>query len=96
MKTKHLLLALLGLSTLSSPLSTLAQGTAFTYQGRLNHNDSPANGSYDLEFSIFSAPAGGDEVGKLLRIFLASYFWPQCRRKVSGTLPALPSYFVAE
>jgi hypothetical protein len=24
-----------------------AQGTAFTYQGRLNNNDAPANGSYD-------------------------------------------------
>ncbi len=66
MKTKHLLLALLGLSTLSSPLSTLAQGTAFTYQGRLNHNDSPANGSYDFQFKLFDALAGGNQVGPLV------------------------------
>jgi len=35
-----------------------AQGTAFTYQGRLNINGSPANGSYDLSFSIYNAPIG--------------------------------------
>jgi hypothetical protein len=29
-------------------LSINAQGTAFTYQGRLNDGASPANGSYDL------------------------------------------------
>jgi hypothetical protein len=39
--------ALLALvSTINSPLSTLhAQGTAFTYQGRLNAGENPANGS---------------------------------------------------
>ena len=37
----------------SQPL--LAQGTAFTYQGRLNNNSSPATGSYDLKFTLYDA-----------------------------------------
>src|SRR5258705_10363042 len=50
---------LLLLSTLNSQLSTaLAQGTAFTYQGRLADAGSPAGGTYDLTFSIWSAPSG--------------------------------------
>jgi hypothetical protein len=37
----------------------LAQGTAFTYQGRLNVNGTPANGSFDLTFSLFETNSGG-------------------------------------
>jgi len=41
-----------------------AQGTEFTYQGRLNDNGSPANGTYDLSFLVYNSaiaptPAGG-------------------------------------
>ncbi len=36
-----------------------AQGTAFTYQGRLNAGGSPANGSYDLSFSLYTVGSGG-------------------------------------
>jgi hypothetical protein len=36
-----------------------AQGTAFTYQGRLNDNGAPANGSYDLAFTLYDALTGG-------------------------------------
>ena len=43
------------LSILNPQLSPLhAQGTAFTYQGQLQNNGSPANGSYNLAFSLFS------------------------------------------
>ena len=64
MKTKlhHLFVALtlLALLTLDSQLSTcFAQGTAFTYQGQLQNNGSPASGSYDLTFSLFAINAGG-------------------------------------
>jgi hypothetical protein len=41
----------------------LAQGTAFTYQGQLNDSGSPANGNYDLQFSLFDAAASGNQVG---------------------------------
>ena len=53
-------LLLLLLSTQSSPV--LAQGTAFTYQGRLNAGAVPAGGSYDLQFAIYDAPANGSLV----------------------------------
>ncbi|HEV2695993.1 MAG TPA: hypothetical protein VG347_24105, partial [Verrucomicrobiae bacterium] len=40
-------------------LPAFAQGTAFTYQGRLNNNGAPANGSYDFAFSLFANRTGG-------------------------------------
>jgi hypothetical protein len=53
-------LALLALSTLSPQCSTVhAQGTAFTYQGRLNSSGGPANGSYDLEFTLYATNVTG-------------------------------------
>ena len=36
-----------------------AQGTAFSYQGRLSDNGSAADGNYDLQFTIHDAPGGG-------------------------------------
>jgi hypothetical protein len=36
-----------------------AQGTAFTYQGRLNDNGGPAGGVYDFRFSGFDTETGG-------------------------------------
>src|ERR1035437_9279037 len=64
MKTKRhylfMALALLALATLNAPLATAhAQGTAFTYQGRLNNSGSPANGSYDLAFRLFATNTTG-------------------------------------
>jgi hypothetical protein len=43
--------------------SALAQGTAFTYQGRLNDGANPANGAYDLTFTLFNALSGGATLG---------------------------------
>jgi|GEM_PF-2441706 len=40
-------------------LSALAQGTAFTYQGRLNDGANPANGVYDLKLTLFDAVTNG-------------------------------------
>ena len=47
-------------------LPVLAQGTAFTYQGRLNDGVSPANGSYDLRFAVYDAAGAGTPQGNLL------------------------------
>src|SRR5260370_20861589 len=47
-------------------LSAFAQGTAFTYQGRLIDGASAANGSYDLRFGIYGALSAGTEQGNLL------------------------------
>lgn len=40
-----------------------AQGTAFTYQGRLRDNTIPAVGVFDLRFAFYDAPADGNKVG---------------------------------
>src|SRR5690349_5124403 len=42
--------------------NALAQGTAFTYQGRLVDSGGPANGIYDLRFTIYDALANGNAV----------------------------------
>jgi hypothetical protein len=57
---QRLFITLVMLSTLNSQLSTLhAQGTAFTYQGRLNASGALANGSYDLTFTLFATNTSG-------------------------------------
>ena len=55
--------ALTALLTLLS-LPVFAQGTAFTYQGLLNDDASPANGSYDLRFAIYDALPVRNQQGK--------------------------------
>jgi len=56
--------ALLALSAINLQLSTaFAQGTAFTYQGRLSVNGVPANGSYDWQFRLASDPLGNNYIG---------------------------------
>jgi hypothetical protein len=69
MKTSKTILAtLLFLSTLNLPLSTaFAQGTAFTYQGQLQNNGSPANGIYDFQFVMYYAATGGPAILSLQR-----------------------------
>src|SRR5580700_3946951 len=39
-----------------------AQGTAFTYQGRLNSGGSPASGSYDLTFTLYTTNVTGTAI----------------------------------
>jgi len=43
--------------------ASFAQPTAFTYQGQLKSNDSPANGVHDLRFLLFNAAIDGSQVG---------------------------------
>lgn len=38
-------------------------GQAFTYQGRLTDADIPANGDYDLKFSLYDDAGAGNQVG---------------------------------
>ena|SRR6185369_16982810 len=49
-------------SLLVSSLDAFPQGTAFTYQGRLNDNGNAANGIYDLRFTIYDAGGGSNVV----------------------------------
>ena len=60
------LLPLLALSTLNYQISTAeAEGTAFTYQGRLNISNSPANGLYQMSFTLWSAATNGQDFGTI-------------------------------
>ncbi len=45
---------------------TLAQDTAFTYQGRLNDANGPTAGAYDLRFAIFDDASSGLQLGNTL------------------------------
>jgi len=47
-------------------ISTFAQTTEFTYQGRLVDNGLPANTLHDFEFRLFAAESGGTPVGGLV------------------------------
>ena len=53
------LIALALFSTLNLQPSTFAQGTAFTYQGQLQNNGSPASGTYDMTFTLFNTNTTG-------------------------------------
>ena len=59
--------ALVALSSQSSTL--LAQGTAFSFQGRLNNPDgTPANGPHDLLMSVYDTATGGGPIAGPLPI----------------------------
>jgi len=58
MKTKLKLIAICPLLS-AICLCAHAQGAAFTYQGQLLNGGNPANGSYDLRFSLFTVSSGG-------------------------------------
>ena len=60
-------LALVALATGNLQLpSAVAQSTAFTYQGQLTDNGSPASGIYDLRFTIYDAVSFGNVVSGVL------------------------------
>lgn len=61
MKTK-LKLHLLLLTVLSLAGSAHAQGTAISYQGRLNDGGLPATGLYDFTFHVFDAEVDGTDL----------------------------------
>ena len=52
MKTKQMSGLFAFAMACSLPLSTLAQGTAFTYQGRLLEGANPATGSYESNIPV--------------------------------------------
>ncbi len=54
--------AWVALAILAGLHQAAAQGTAFTYQGRLDNGTNPANGSYDLTFALYNASTGGSLV----------------------------------
>lgn len=62
MKTQIQATLVAAVSLLLPTVPVLAQGTAFTYQGRLNDGANIADGIYDLRFAIYDASGGGNLV----------------------------------
>ena len=62
MKTRRYCL-LLGPALLAGMNYAAAQGTAFTYQGRINDGGNPANGSYDFRFRLAYDALGSSYAG---------------------------------
>jgi hypothetical protein len=58
-KIKVVCVSLCVFATLLFAETLHAQGTEFTYQGQLNNGGSPANGSYDLTFTLFNTNTNG-------------------------------------
>jgi hypothetical protein len=62
-----LLLVMLGVVTVTAQPDWFPRlapmGTAFTYQGYLEDGGNPANGSYNLRFSLWDAASGGAQIG---------------------------------
>ena len=56
----------LALALFATTQTLRAQGTAFTYQGRLGKGTNAANGFYDLRFGLYDASSGGNLVAGLL------------------------------
>ncbi len=51
-----------------SASATLAQTTAFTYQGKLADTGNLANGTYDFQFKLFDVVSGGNQQGAILTL----------------------------
>ncbi len=60
---KTISLPLLGVLALGFTSTAFAQGTAFTYQGRLNDGATPANGQYDFRFKLYVDSVGNTQAG---------------------------------
>ena len=56
----------LGLTLLAGTTMARAQGTAFTYQGRLTDRTSAATGLYDLRFALYDGLTAGSQQGVAL------------------------------
>ena len=56
------LYSLLALAWMAGAYHLAAQGTAFTYQGRLNDGAAKACGNYDLTFTLYDAVTAGDVI----------------------------------
>ena len=48
--------------------SSLAQGTGFTFQGKLSDGGAPASGNFDLQFKLFDSPTTGSQQGSTLTL----------------------------
>jgi hypothetical protein len=58
----------LSLQPLPEAAALIDMGTAFTYQGRLLDDASPAEGQFDFQFKLFDAPSAGTQIGTTITL----------------------------
>src|SRR5436190_23848232 len=63
MKSIQSIFIAIGFALLPGANYACAQGTAFTYQGRLTQSGNPANALYEMQFTLFDAMTNGNPVG---------------------------------
>ena len=54
------------LASLAGVHSASAQGTTFTYQGRLMFNSASASGNFDLTFRLYDDALAGNQIGSTI------------------------------
>jgi hypothetical protein len=69
-KNRHKIFLLLPLIILLSASAAFAQGTAFSYQGKLADGGAPANGTFDMQFKLFDTadPGTGIQQGSTITL----------------------------
>ena len=67
-KCVTLIIVVMFMLALSGVAPATPMGTAFTYQGRLNFKDIPADGNYDFTFGLYDASVGGSQVGTTILV----------------------------
>lgn len=65
MKTKRAIIFLI-LALAFAATSAFAQSSAFNYQGRLNDAGAAASGTFQFQFKLYDAVAGGNQIGGTL------------------------------
>ena len=63
LRLNHRVLRFALLASFVSDILAAPVGTAITYQGRLNSAGQPANGNYNLKFTLYDAASGSGRIG---------------------------------
>ena len=66
MKRRFSVIGMAGVLLLAGLAQAVPVGTLITYQGQMTSNGVPADGSYDLSFSLHNAAIGGGQIGNVL------------------------------
>lgn len=66
MKARMVVVAALCGLLMAGHAKAVPVGTSFTYQGRLIDGSLPANGAFDLRFTLYDASLGGSQVGSIV------------------------------
>ena len=56
-------------SLLTAAVCTAGHAEPFSYQGQLQDNGQPANGTYDLTFTLFDSATDGSQVGSVVELY---------------------------